>query len=234
MIILKNHIIKFLSYFVADSSKRKEFRLKYGYIDKSTYLAIKRDKAYRKKIKMGFGSYAGPELRVANPKETTIGKYTSIAAYVCLGLTQHPMDCLTTHGFIANQYNPRFGGKLDLDKENVINYRGNERWRPVTIGNDVWIGYRAIIMDGVTIGDGAVVAAGAVVTKDVEPYSIVGGVPAKMINKRFAFLEERRGEERRGEERKFAPSCLNSNGGTTLPILLKLFHSLILTNVSCC
>ena len=65
----------------------------------------------------------------------------------------------------------------------------------VKIGNDVWIGTRAIITDGVTIGDGAIVAAGAVVTKDVEPYTIVGGVPAKPIRKRFtdeqiAFLQD--------------------------------------------
>lgn len=55
----------------------------------------------------------------------------------------------------------------------------------VVIGNDVWIGIRCIIMDGVSIGDGAVVAAGSVVTKDVAPYAIVGGVPAKVIRFRF-------------------------------------------------
>jgi len=53
------------------------------------------------------------------------------------------------------------------------------------IGNDVWIGYDAVIMGGVTIGDGAIIGTRAVVTKDVEPYSIVGGVPAKEIRKRF-------------------------------------------------
>ena len=60
----------------------------------------------------------------------------------------------------------------------------------VNIGNDVWIGEKAIILDGVTIGNGAVIAAGAVVTKDVQPYSIVGGVPAKHI--KFRFDEETR------------------------------------------
>jgi acetyltransferase-like isoleucine patch superfamily enzyme len=67
----------------------------------------------------------------------------------------------------------------------------------ITIGNDVWIGINAIIKDGITIGNGAIVGAGAVVVKDVEPYSIVGGVPAKLIRFRFAkeeinFLEEMR------------------------------------------
>lgn len=56
----------------------------------------------------------------------------------------------------------------------------------IVIGNDVWIGYDAVIMAGVTIGDGAIIGTRAVVTKDVEPYSIVGGVPAKEIRKRFA------------------------------------------------
>ncbi|MFT8607953.1 CatB-related O-acetyltransferase, partial [Liquorilactobacillus ghanensis] len=56
----------------------------------------------------------------------------------------------------------------------------------VTIGNDVWIGYRVIICQGVTIGDGAIIGAGAVVTKDVAPYTIVGGVPAKEISNRFS------------------------------------------------
>jgi len=55
---------------------------------------------------------------------------------------------------------------------------------PVTLGNDIWIGMRAMILPGVTIGDGAIVAAGAVVTKDVAPYAIVGGVPAKTIGRR--------------------------------------------------
>jgi carbonic anhydrase/acetyltransferase-like protein (isoleucine patch superfamily) len=55
-----------------------------------------------------------------------------------------------------------------------------------TIGNDVWIGARAMVLDGVTIGDGCVIAAGSVVTKNIEPYSIVGGIPAKLIRKRFS------------------------------------------------
>jgi carbonic anhydrase/acetyltransferase-like protein (isoleucine patch superfamily) len=60
-----------------------------------------------------------------------------------------------------------------------------EEYRQTIIGNDVWIGARAILIDGITVGDGAVIGAGAVVTKDVPPYAIVGGVPAKIIKYRF-------------------------------------------------
>jgi len=60
-----------------------------------------------------------------------------------------------------------------------------DEYQPITIGNDVWIGSRAIILDGVCIGDGSIIAANSVVTKNVEPYCIVGGVPAKVIKNRF-------------------------------------------------
>lgn len=66
--------------------------------------------------------------------------------------------------------------------------QGYEEYRPVTIGDDVWIGRRVIILPGVTVGNGAIIAAGAVVADDVEPYSIVGGVPAKTIKKRVQVL----------------------------------------------
>lgn len=69
-----------------------------------------------------------------------------------------------------------------MGQKSFINYAHTT---PAEIGNDVWIGQNAVIMDGVKIGDGAIVAAGAVVTKDVAPYAIVGGVPAKLIKYRF-------------------------------------------------
>lgn len=187
---IKKKIIKFLSYFILDSKKRKAFRAKFEKTANPIQWQIDMDKKYQKMYNMGFASYANIEFNVANPKYTTIGKYCSIANEVCLGLTQHPIDCLTTHGFIVNRKKPRFEGLLDVN-DNVVDFPEQTKVKPpITVGNDVWIGCRAIIMDGVSIGDGAIVAAGAIVTKDVEPYTIVGGVPAKPIGKRFSGLRE--------------------------------------------
>jgi hypothetical protein len=107
---------------------------------------------------------------------------------------QHYVHTLTTHPFI---YDPKDNvAKLGYFEayQKIIGLREysvpEEKSRRlnatgVRIGNDVWIGMRAIIMNGLTIGDGAIVAAGAVVTKDVPPYSIVAGVPARVVKKRF-------------------------------------------------
>jgi acetyltransferase-like isoleucine patch superfamily enzyme len=107
----------------------------------------------------------------------TIGKFTSIAHDVQIGLGAHPIDLVSTHGAF---YSKSKGFKTFADREYV------EEFSPIRIGSDVWIGARSVILNGVTIGDGAVVAAGAVVTKDVEPYAVVGGVPAKVIKYRFS------------------------------------------------
>jgi acetyltransferase-like isoleucine patch superfamily enzyme len=110
-----------------------------------------------------------------------IGRYCSIADNVNINPTQHPVCWLSIS---ARQYNSgflefnRFGGK-ELAVRQFVNDKS------VEIGNDVWVGTNAVIMGGIKIGDGAIVAAGAVVTKDVPPYAVVGGVPAKVIKYRF-------------------------------------------------
>lgn len=108
-----------------------------------------------------------------------IGKFCSIAAHVRINALEHPMERVTTHKitYRPNEYFKFIG----LDNE----FRERRQQKAVTIGNDVWIGHGAVIMPGVSIGDGAVVGANAVVTHDVAPYMIVAGVPAKPLRQRF-------------------------------------------------
>lgn len=134
---------------------------------------------------IGYGSYMGQDCRVS----AEIGKYTCIANGVVTAMGRHPTrNWVSVHPAF---YSPvKQSGFTFTDTALFEESKGR-----VKIGNDVWIGTRAIITDGVTISDGAIVAAGAVVTKDVEPYTIVGGVPAKPIRKRFtdeqiAFLQD--------------------------------------------
>ena len=110
---------------------------------------------------------------------TTIGKFCSIAAMVRINPGNHPMHRATQAHFTYRS-SAYFGG--EADDEEFFNWR---RSTPVTIGHDVWIGHGAIILPGRTIGTGSVVAAGAVVTKDVAPYTIVAGVGAKVVKRRF-------------------------------------------------
>lgn len=115
-----------------------------------------------------------------NHDRLVIGKFCSIAcgAKFIFNCANHTLKSLSTYTF------PLFFEEWDLQKSEVASAWDNKG--DIVIGNDVWIGYDAMIMAGVTIGDGAIIGARAVVTKDVEPYSIVGGVPAKEIRKRFA------------------------------------------------
>jgi phosphonate metabolism protein (transferase hexapeptide repeat family) len=109
----------------------------------------------------------------------TIGKFCSIAAFARINPGNHATWRASQHHFTYRSR--QYGFDLGDDTE-FFEWRRDHR---VTIGNDVWIGHGAVIMPGVTIGDGAVVGSSAVVTKDVAPYTIVAGVPAKVIKRRF-------------------------------------------------
>ena len=108
-----------------------------------------------------------------------IGKFCSIACGTkfLFNCANHTLKSLSTYTF------PLFYEEWELEKSNITTAWDNKG--NIVIGNDVWIGYEAVIMAGVHIGDGAIIAARAVVTKDVPPYTIVGGSPAKEIRKRF-------------------------------------------------
>ena len=114
-----------------------------------------------------------------NKDRLIIGKFCSIAcgAKFLFNSANHKMASLSTYTF------PLFFEEWGLKKENVA--QAWDQKGDIMIGNDVWIGYEAVILSGVTIGDGAVIGCRAVVTKNVPPYTIVGGVPAKPIRKRF-------------------------------------------------
>ena len=131
---------------------------------------------------VGKGSYGGLEVFFfgTDGERVEIGNYVSIGPHVTfLAGGEHRLDCVTTYPFLA----------YGLGEVEAIS-RG-----PIIVKDDVWIGLGAKILSGVTIGQGAVVAAGAVVTKDVPPYAVVGGVPAKLIRWRFPeSIRERLGQ----------------------------------------
>lgn len=115
-----------------------------------------------------------------NKEKLIIGKYCSIACGAKFMFTSgnHNMASLSTYPF------PLFDEEWGLNGNNITDAWDNNG--DIVIGNDVWIGYEAVIMQGVHIGDGAIIGTRAVVTKDVAPYTIVGGVPGREIRKRFS------------------------------------------------
>jgi len=126
-------------------------------------------------VAMGDFSYVAAGSRLVN---TTIGKFTCIGPEVLCGLGQHP-----SRNFVS--IHPIFYSPLGQSQLTFVSDSNFEEFAPIEIGNDVWIGARAIIRDGVKIGDGAIVGAGAVVTQDVPAFAVVGGVPARMLRHRF-------------------------------------------------
>ncbi len=115
-----------------------------------------------------------------NHDRLTIGRFCSIAcgAKFLFTSANHTLCSLSTYPF------PLFYEEWGLDKRNVTDAWDNKG--DIVVGNDVWIGYEAVILSGVTIGDGAIIGARAVVTSDVPPYTVVGGIPAKPIRKRYS------------------------------------------------
>jgi len=128
------------------------------------------------------GKYTFINKNVIIYKNVEIGKYCSLGRNCEIGLSSHPTNFLSTHLFQVkdNELFIRSEGNNKLLKQDWIKHR------KVSIGSDVWIGAKVSIMNGISIGHGTIVGANSLVTKDVEPYSIIAGSPAKFIRKRFS------------------------------------------------
>lgn len=132
-----------------------------------------RSKAYR--VKFGCYTYCGENCLAAN---VDIGRFCSIGSNVRIGLWKHPINYVSTSPvFYSSQ--TQFVGKP------WVTDAITDEFATTVVGSDVWIGDNALIVGGVHIGHGAVIGAGSVVTKDIPPYAVVGGVPAKIIRYRF-------------------------------------------------
>lgn len=133
--------------------------------------------------RIGVGSAIGENSELSKVK---IGKFCSIGPNSNIALGKHPSHTfVTTHTFGFDNIDLGIGLKfLETSKFEGSSYACDKYY--LNIGNDVWVGKNVTFLSGINIGDGAIVAAGAVVTKDVEPYSIVGGLPAKEMRKRFS------------------------------------------------
>lgn len=176
--------IRLLSCFILSKSKRKAFRKKHLDILKASSFSptihfgknveIAHGVMLEENINIGDYSYIKENSKIF--RNTSIGKFCSIATDVTVGASAHPTDFLSTHPF---QYVP---GYLE---QHTPPYT-YDTFRPTSIGHDVWIGCHSIIIGGIQVGNGAVIGAGSIVTKNVPPYAIVVGAPARILRYRFS------------------------------------------------
>lgn len=132
------------------------------------------------------GSYIGEHCHFSHAK---IGRFCSIGSFVRMSIGNHPSkDWISTHPAFFSTAKQSGLSFTDVSRFEEKVFADEDRY--IVIGNDVWIGDNVVLLPGIKISDGAIIATGAVVTKDVEPYSIVGGNPAKII--RYRFNEEDR------------------------------------------
>lgn len=131
---------------------------------------------------MDFGAYSY-SMSNFSPRSLVVGRYCSIASGVRVMGLRHPTDWITSHVFAFRWYANRFAASEFGRTVDQPPFEGQQK--PIRLGNDVWIGQDVMLAGGITVGDGAIIAAGSVVTKDVPPFAIVGGVPARLIRLRY-------------------------------------------------
>lgn len=181
---IKNLIGK-LMHLNVKCGERCEFRM-FSKIIRSEFKGanIVDEKSFVYNSDIDYATVIGSGCKIDSAK---IGKYSSIGPGVYIVRGQHPVEkFVSTCNLFYSRDESRGFTYSDINKFDEYRYADGKNRYSVVIGNDVWIGCNAIIMEGVNIGDGAIIAAGAIVTKDVEPYSIVGGVPARIIKYRFS------------------------------------------------
>jgi len=132
-----------------------------------------------KKSNLGSFSYVAFSSYLDN---VHVGKFTSIGPGCMIGLAEHPVHRKSSHPVFYSNYK-HWKNKINKKKHVFTSSNGKSKYN-VYIGNDVWIGAGVYILNGIEIGDGSIIATGAVVTKNVEAYTICGGIPAKLIKKR--------------------------------------------------
>lgn len=179
--LIKNPLaIWFIRYLRAKRLEYKNKNLKIGYLSSVKECMFGKyntlyDNVNLNNVTLGDFTYIASNSTVTN---TIIGKYCSIGPDCKIGLGKHPSkDFVSTH--------PIFFSTLKQTQITFCDKNYFEEFENIIIGNDVWIGANSIVLDGIEIGDGAIIAAGSVVNKNVPPYAIVGGIPVKIIKYRF-------------------------------------------------
>ena len=144
-------------------------------------ILLKNTRVYKSKV--GKYTYISSNSLISR---TSIGRYSSIGNWVQTGIGRHPTDFVSTHPLF---HSSTLSNSLGFDSydigEKYETHKILDSGYYVDIGSDVWIGDRVLIMDGITIGDGAIIGAGSIVTRNISPYEIVVGVPAKHLRYRF-------------------------------------------------
>ncbi|MGZ3441178.1 MAG: CatB-related O-acetyltransferase [Polyangia bacterium] len=161
------------------ANRRRQPRLQQHYLALALDCTFEPDVALYERARLhrcqvGAHTYVGAYTTMSH---TTVGRFCSIGPACRFGMGRHPTDLVSTH--------PIFYSTQQLTGTTFADRDYFEEHKETRIGSDVWIGANVVVLDGVEIGHGAVVAAGAVVTRDVAPYAIVGGVPAELLRYRF-------------------------------------------------